>query len=249
MKNKFSNQICNILWKRNTFEYILIFCLIFIFPFFICGCPSESHVVDNNLANNQINDNRAEENQVNMFDGKSLGKWQVSDFFKPGKVYVKDGSVYIEKSDNAGFMQGICWTGPLVKMNYEISLDAMRIDGSDFFCGLTFPVGERPCTLILGGWGGTLCGLSSLDSYDASENVTTTFVEFENNRWYHVRLAVTPHKIRAWLDDDDKPLIDTNIKDRAIDIRIECEPSLPLGIATYQTTAAIRNITLQKLEE
>ena len=33
-------------------------------------------------------------------------------------------------------------------------------------------------TLVLGGWGGSLCGLSSLDYMDASENQTTTFVSF-----------------------------------------------------------------------
>ncbi|MBN2588491.1 MAG: hypothetical protein JXA96_01410 [Sedimentisphaerales bacterium] len=60
-------------------------------------------------------------------------------------------------------MQGIYWTGPLVTMSYEITLEAMRVEGSDFFCGLTFPVDENPCTLIPGGWGGTLCGLSCIN--------------------------------------------------------------------------------------
>ena len=90
------------------------------------------------------------------------------------------------------YATGITWNGPIVRMDYEISLDAMRVDGSDFFCALTFPVGENPCTLVLGGWGGTLCGLSNLDYYDASENETTTFYAFEKNTWYHVRLRVIP---------------------------------------------------------
>jgi hypothetical protein len=242
MKNKLSGAACNVVQKHKSPKYLLAFCLSSLCTFFICGCASENQVTDSQLTGSQT-----DESQINMFDGKSLGKWQASDFFRPGKIYVKDGSIYIEKSTDVGFMQGIRWTGSLVKMNYEILLDAMRVEGSDFFCGLTFPVGEKPCTLILGGWGGTLCGLSSLDNMDASENGTTTFVEFENNRWYHVRLTVTPEKIQAWLDGDDEPLIDAEIKDRAIDIRYECEPSLPLGIATYQTTAAIRNIIIRKL--
>ncbi len=190
---------------------------------------------------------KADESQINMFNGKSMGKWQVSDFFASGKIYVKDGAIIIEKSTTGGYMQGITWTGQLVKMNYEITLEAKRIEGSDFFCGLTFPVGENPCTLILGGWGGTLCGLSSLDSYDASENETTTFVDFNQNQWYKVRLRVTPVRIKAWLDEE--PLIDIDTTGRSIDIRFECMPCLPLGIATYNTTGAIRNIKLKKLEE
>jgi hypothetical protein len=181
-----------------------------------------------------------------MFDGKSLGKWQVSDFVRSGDVYIKDGVIYIARSTTGGYMTGITWTGPLIRMNYEITLEAMSVEGSDFFCGLTFPVGERPCTLILGGWGGKLCGLSTLDHMDASENETTTFIDFENKQWYKVRLRVTPDRIQAWLDEE--LLIDVDTTDRFIDIRFECEPSLPLGIATYRTTGAIRNITLRKIE-
>ena len=131
-------------------------------------------------------------------------------------------------------------------MNYEISLDAMRVAGTDFFCGLTFPVSDRPCTLILGGWGGQLCGLSSIDNFDASENETTQFVPFENGRWYHVILRVMPDRIEAWLDNQEIVNIDTTGRD--IDIRIEVELSQPLGIATWMTTGAVRNIKLRKLE-
>ena len=38
-------------------------------------------------------------------------------------------------------------------MDYELRLEAKRVEGGDFFCGLTFPVGKEYCTLILGGWG------------------------------------------------------------------------------------------------
>jgi hypothetical protein len=132
-------------------------------------------------------------------------------------------------------------------MDYEITLDAMRAQGNDFFCGLTFPVGENPCTLILGGWGGGLCGLSSIDYFDASENETTRMMKFETGKWYHVRLRVVPNRIQAWLDDE--PLVDVDITGRKIGVRIEVELSKPLGIATYATTGAVRNIRLKKLPE
>lgn len=145
------------------------------------------------------------------------------------------------------YATGITWAGPVVRMNYEITLEAMRVQGSDFFCGLTFPVGESPCTLILGGWGGGLCGLSSLNHFDASENETTRILRFENGKWYHVRLRVGPNRIQAWLDDED--LVDVDTTDKKIDIRLEMDLCQPLGIATWATTGAIRNIHLKQLPD
>lgn len=182
--------------------------------------------------------------EISLFDGQTLGRWKSTDFGGQGDVYVMDGAIYMEMGS---YMTGITWAGPVERMNYEITLDAMRVQGNDFFCGLTFPVGENPCTLILGGWGGGLCGLSNIDYYDASENETTRFQRFENGKWYHVRLRVVPNRIQAWLDDED--LVDIDITGRKIDIRAEVDLSQPLGVATWVTTGAVRNIRLKKLPE
>ncbi len=182
--------------------------------------------------------------EVSLFDGKTLGRWKATDFGGQGEVTVKDGAIYMA---TGSYMTGITRTGPVVRMNYEITLDAMRVEGSDFFCGLTFPVGDKPCTLILGGWGGSLCGLSSLNHMDASENETTRMHSFENGKWYHVRLRVVPDRIQAWLDDES--LVDADTTDKNIDIRIEVEESKPLGIATWNTAGAVRNIKLKKLPD
>jgi len=182
--------------------------------------------------------------EISLFDGQTLGPWKVTDFGGQGNVHVKDGAIYLEMGSYA---TGIAWTGPVVRMNYEITLDAMRAQGNDFFCGLTFPVGENPCTLILGGWGGSLCGLSSLDHFDASENETTKMLHFDNGKWYHVRLRVVPNRIQVWLDDQD--LVDVDVTGRKIDIRPEIDLSQPLGIATWVTTGAVKNIRLKKLPE
>jgi len=143
-------------------------------------------------------------------------------------------------------MTGINWKGPLIRMNYEITLEAMRISGNDFFCGLTFPVAENPCSLILGGWGGGLCGLSNIDYYDAANNETSTFTSFEDNKWYHVRLRVTPGRIEAWLDDEE--IVNIEITGRKIDIRAEVDLSQPLGVATWQTGGAVRNIKIKPIK-
>lgn len=181
--------------------------------------------------------------EISLFDGKNLGQWNITDFGGQGDVYVKDGSIIMEMGND---MTGITWAGPIMKMNYEITLDAKRVTGSDFFCGLTFPVGENPCSLILGGWGGEVCGLSNIDYYDAANNETTRIIQFEQGKWYHVRLRVTPNKIEAWIDDEK--IVDIETTGRKIDIRPEVDLAKPLGISTWQTAGAVRNIHLKKLE-
>ncbi|MBN2136767.1 MAG: DUF1080 domain-containing protein [Sedimentisphaerales bacterium] len=178
--------------------------------------------------------------EMSLFDGKSLGKWQPVDFGGQGEVLVKDGAIHMETGND---MTGIKWTGPLIRMDYEISLDAMRVAGSDFFCGLTFPFGDRACSLVLGGWGGGLCGISNIDYYDAANNQTTRMHTFETGKWYHVRLRITPDKIEAWLDGE--VLVNINVKGRHIDVRAEMDLTVPFGIATWQTAGAVRSITIK----
>lgn len=186
--------------------------------------------------------------QSSLFDGKTLGHWKITDFGGQGDVYVKDGSIYLDMGND---MTGITWGGPLpFKTNYEITLEAMRVEGSDFFCGLTFPVGENFCSLVLGGWGGTLCGLSNIDYYDAANNETTRIVSFENGKWYHICLHVKPDRIQAWLKEEgEEPLVDFDITDRRIDTRAEMDACQPMGVATWQTGGAVRNIHMRSLAD
>ena len=176
-----------------------------------------------------------------LFDGKTLAGWKSTDFAGRGEVNVKNGTIVLE----TGQMTGITWTNDLPRMNYELSLEAMRVEGSDFFCGLTFPVAKDPCSLIVGGWGGGVVGLSNLDSQDAANNETTKYMSFKTGQWYLIRLRVTEEKIEAWIDSDK--MVDADIKDRTISIRLEVEESKPLGIASWSTTAALRNIKIRQL--
>ncbi|HTD68354.1 MAG TPA: DUF1080 domain-containing protein [Candidatus Limnocylindria bacterium] len=178
-----------------------------------------------------------------LFDGKTLKGWESSDFAGRGTVTIENGVIKL----GLGHMTGITLTNTneLPRMNYEISLDAMRTDGSDFFCGLTFPVGNEPCSLIVGGWGGGTVGLSSVDGEDASQNETTSYMNFTNGKWFHIRVRVEPGKIQAWIDEDRVVNLDTT--DKRFSIRLEVEPSVPLGIATWNTAAALKNIQLKKL--
>ncbi len=179
-----------------------------------------------------------------LFDGKSLAGWKVTDFAGHGEVVVKDGQIILEMGP--ADLTGITWAGgDLPKTNYEITLEAARLDGSDFFCGLTFPVKDSCCSLICGGWGGTIVGLSCLDGFDAANNETTKFKEFEKGRWYRIRVRVTDPKIEAWIDDEQ--LVDANIEGRKISVRMEVEPSQPFGIATWRTKGAVRDIQIRPI--
>ena len=162
----------------------------------------------------------------------------LADFAGSGKVTVEKGVIQI----GMGHMTGITLTNisDLPSMNYEVSLDAMRTEGSDFFCGLTFPVGKEPCSFIVGGWGGGVVGLSSVDSEDAANNETTRYMKFETGRWYRIRLRVVADRIQAWIDEEQ--VVNLLREDRRFSIRAEVEMSKPLGIATWSTTGAVRKL-------
>lgn len=187
----------------------------------------------------------------NLFDGKSLDGWKATGFSAPGEVKVEPnfqgkGAAIVVNTGIA--LSGFNWTNSdLPKTNYEIELEAMKIEGTDFSCGLTFPVGDSHASLIMGGWGGATVGISSIDDADASRNETTQYLTFPKNKWYKVRLRITPSKIEVW--HDGKQIIAQNITGRKINLRRgEISQSVPLGISTYQTTAAFRNIRLRRLE-
>ncbi len=180
-----------------------------------------------------------------LFDGKTLKNWKSSQFGGEGEIAVKDGAIIMQQGSE---MTGIFWDGDaaaIPKMNYEISLQAKRIDGGDFFCGLTFPVKDDPCSFIVGGWGGGVVGISSLDGQDAANNETARYESFDKNRWYKIRLRVTENGLMAWIDDVQVVGVET--KGRKISIRPEVELSRPLGISCYSTVAGLKDIQVRDL--
>ncbi|MEK7706409.1 MAG: DUF1080 domain-containing protein [Verrucomicrobiota bacterium] len=178
-----------------------------------------------------------------LFDGESLRGWRVTKFDGGGKVEVRQGLIALGAGDP---FTGINFTNDAPKVNYEIALEAMRVGGSDFFCGLTFPVRDAFCSLIIGGWGGSVVGLSSIDGMDASENETTQFIDFATGRWYRVRLRVTEQKIEAWIEQ--KKVVNLTSTGRKISQRFgDIELSKPLGIASWMTSAAVREIKIRRV--
>jgi len=192
---------------------------------------------------------------VPLFDGSSLTGWRrvgEAEGDGYGQVRVENGTIVLEMGDP---MTGIVWTSNFPRNGYEVYLEANRLDGFDFFCGMTFPVNDSFCTLIMGGWGGSIVGLSNVDDFAADNNETTKVIDFDNGKWYKIRLRVTTAAIEVWLGKEkpgeEKPgeekIIDLKRAGRRFSIWPEQEPVRPFGVSTWNTKAALRNFKFRNL--
>ncbi len=177
-----------------------------------------------------------------LFNGKDLEGWKITNFGGEGEVYIEEDSVVITQGAD---LSGIHTEQKLPKSNYEVQFEAQRAAGSDFFAGLTFPVKDSHCSLIIGGWGGGVCGLSSLSGMDASENETTSYNDFKKGQWYKIRLVVEDNHIGAWIDGNN--IVDVDTTGQRIGTRFEVDRSKPFGFATWQTTGKIRHARIREL--
>ncbi len=183
---------------------------------------------------------------VSLFTGKNLKGWRVvekAEFEMHGKVEVKDGAIRM----GVGMpFTAITWTGDFPQENYEVELEAMRTSGVDIFAATTFPVGEAHVSFIVGGWGDTVVGISSVDDMNASENETTTVMTFDNNTWHRFRIRVTTAKIEAWVGK--KQVVDLERKGHTFTLYGGVEPVAPFGVFTWQSEGALRNIRFRRVK-
>src|SRR5262245_22361347 len=181
---------------------------------------------------------------TSLFDGKSLAGWKITDFGGEGEVAVEDGQIILRMGQP---LTGITWKDAeaIPTDNFEITLAAMKRKGDDFFCALTFPVRDSHASFVIGGWAGTVVGLSSINGSDASENETTQYEKFDPNKWYNVRIRVAGGKIECWIDD--KQMVDVELEGKRISTRIEVDANKPLGICNYNVESAIKDIKLRRL--
>ena len=217
-----------------------IFLLLIIALFTHCTNPSKQTTQEEQPNKKNL----VEVDESSIFDGKTLDGWQITQFGPQGSVSVSDGKIMLGFGDGC---TGITSTRDVPRMNYEITLDARRTSGYDFFCGMTFPVNDSFCSLIVGGWGGSVVGLSNINEEDAANNKTNVSKRFENEIWYTIKLRVTPYKIEAWIDNEK--LVDYAYEDNKLSIRNEMNLSKPLGICSWKTGAELRNIRLKQLKE
>ena len=184
-----------------------------------------------------------------LFNGKDLSGWKVVDYIGGGAVNVQeDGAISCAVGKP---LSGIAYTNPIPTMSYELKLEAMRVEGSDFFIGLTIPIEDNFCSVIIGGWGGGLCGVSSINYMDASENMWTRGLSFDSNRWYTLRVRVMPNVMQIFLDDKLYHARIEYEKSTQFTLRSgsDIDKTKPLGLATFETHARWRNFTLTKITE
>lgn len=177
-------------------------------------------------------------------------EWEATEIHDEGEVEVQPTLLRLGVGQP---MTGIRFIGDwnalkLPLNDYRFSYEARRVEGTDFFATATFPVGALDCcvSLVVGGWGGSLVGISSIDYLDASQNSTRGEKVFENNRWYAIRIEVRSDRIRVWIDD--RPMIDVSIAGRQLGMRGgEIDKCVPLGFATWRTGGEIRNVRMERL--
>ncbi len=178
--------------------------------------------------------------KANTLDG-----WEVTNFGGEGEVKMEDDMIHMAMGEP---LTGITYKGKdFPKSNFEIKVEARRLQGNDFLCGLTFPVGDGHASLIAGGWGGGVVGLSSVDGNDASENSTSTYRDFENNKWYSFRVRVDDEHVTAWVDDIR--VFKQERKGHDFSVRAEVLSSRPLGYCAFQSKIQIRKFEYRLLKK
>jgi hypothetical protein len=173
--------------------------------------------------------------------------WEEIQFGGEGSAQWSDGVLSLDAGVE---LTGVKFIGELPERPYEIELETCRVEGSDFFCGLTFPVSsEEEClTFIVGGWGGGTVGISSIDGMDASQNETTTYRNFEIGQWYRLRVVVEEGRLSAFIDDEQ--VVDLATEGRKLGLRPGViEYCAPFGLAAWQTAAEVRKLRWRSLAD
>ncbi len=183
------------------------------------------------------------EGWISLFDGKGLGGWKQSGFARQPEARVEGGELLLPAGAP---LTGVTWKAAFPKQGYELRFEAKKLKGGDFFASPTFPVGTTYATWVLGGWGGDIVGISSIDGWTAADNETRSYFEFEPNRWYRFLLRVETERIQGWIDDER--VVNVQIAGRTVGLRPgDIALSAPLGFASYNTAGALRRIEYREL--
>lgn len=183
-----------------------------------------------------------------LFEGEWANKWDSADFVDGGKAEVSDGGMWLGEGAPMTGMVLKSWNADGMPMvDYSVEYEALRVKGSDFFGTITFPIEEEEhcVSFVLGGWGGKQIGISSIDGLDASMNETSGVMDFEDGKWYAIRVEVRKGLLQVWVNG--VPVVHVLTKGRMLGLRTGIEPCAPFGLASYATEGRIRNLVVKRL--
>jgi len=187
---------------------------------------------------------------ISLSSSELQSQWQASGIPEQGPTEVSESVLRIGEGIP---MTGIRFVGDWGALNlpwidYALTFEARRVEGQDFFATCTFPIGgpDRCVSLVVGGWGGGLVGISCIDQLDASENNTRGEMAFNNGTWYQFRIEVREDDLQVWING--APMVNVSIKGRQLSLRSgEIDTCVPLGFASWRTVGEIRSIVVQRL--
>ncbi len=182
-----------------------------------------------------------------LLSDEFASSWKAAGIPDEGGITIKEGEITLQAGQPMTGARFAAWeTAKLPRSRYAIEFEAMRVDGNDFFGTVTFPVNDSHVSLIIGGWGGTLVGISSIDDMDASENNTRGNAYFKNNEWHKVRIEVRDDDLRAWIND--KLFVNVSTKGHKLGLRPgDIEKCIPFGFASHATQARVRGVIVRRL--
>jgi len=176
-----------------------------------------------------------------LFDGKTLTGWRIVRDLpegKAGRVGVGQGVIGLWEDGRAA---GVAWDGPFPTQDYEVVVEAQRVRGDGRFCNIIFPAWDGHGLFAVGD---RMVGLGLVNGKGAHENLTTRRARFRNGRWYTIRLRVTAHRVRAWVDDE---VVDLPKGRGRLTLSHVFTPFRPFGLASERARAAFRSVRLRRL--
>lgn len=188
--------------------------------------------------------------RTDLLNEKNAPRWQPAGIPEEGKITADKGEITLLPGLPMTGCRFAAWSElGLPGTNYRILYEALRVEGDDIFGMCTFPVASHGAhaTFVLGGWGGTLTGISSIDFKDASENSTRAEQRFADGVWHRVKIEVRPEEIQAWVND--RLVVNVSIKGRQVGLRPGfIDHCVPFGFATWNTTAKVRAVVVECLK-